>query len=75
VITPGNVDDRESLKDKKFIEKIKGKLYADKGYISQKITEVLFGDGLHLITHIHNKMKNVLMEMYEGHGLFSTWNL
>ena len=63
VITPGNVDDRESLKDKKFIEKIKGKLYADKGYISQKITEVLFVDGLHLITHIRNNMKNVLMEM------------
>ena len=63
VITPGNVDDREPLKDKKFIEKIKGKLYADKGYISQKITEVLFVNGLHLITHIHNNMKNVLMEM------------
>ncbi|HWR95041.1 MAG TPA: IS982 family transposase [Flavobacterium sp.] len=63
VITPGNVDDREPLKDRKFIEKIKGKLYADKGYISQKITEVLFVDGLHLITHIRNNMKNVLMEM------------
>jgi hypothetical protein len=63
VITPGNVDDREPLKDKKFIEKIRGKLYADKGYISQKITEVLFVDGLHLITHIRNNMKNVLMEM------------
>jgi hypothetical protein len=63
VITPGNVDDREPLKDKKFIEKIKGKLYADKGYISQKITEVLFVDGLHLITHIRNNMKNILMEM------------
>jgi len=63
VITPGNVDDREPLKNKKFIEKIKGKLYADKGYISQKITEVLFVDGLHLITHIRNNMKNVLMEM------------
>lgn len=63
VITPGNVDDREPLKNKKFIEKIKGKLYADKGYISQKITEVLFIDGLHLITHIRNNMKNVLMEM------------
>ncbi len=63
VITPGNVDDREPLKNKKFIEKLKGKLYADKGYISQKITEVLFVDGLHLITHIRNNMKNVLMEM------------
>lgn len=63
VITPGNTDDREPLKDKKFIEKLKGKLYADKGYVSQKLTEVLFVDGLHLITHIRNNMKNVLMEM------------
>ena len=63
VITPGNTDDREPLKDKKFIDKLKGKLYADKGYVSQKLTEVLFVDGLHLITHIRNNMKNVLMEM------------
>lgn len=63
VITPGNTDDREPLKDQKFIEKIKGKLYADKGYVSKKLTEVLFIDGLHLITHIRNNMKNVLMEM------------
>lgn len=63
VITPGNTDDREPLKDKKFIDKLRGKLYADKGYISQKLTEILFVDGLHLITHIRNNMKNVLMEM------------
>lgn len=63
VITPGNTDDREPLKNAKFIEQIKGKLYADKGYVSKTLTEVLFVDGLHLITHIRNNMKNVLMEM------------
>ena len=63
VITPGNTDDREPLKDKKFIEKLKGKLYADKGYISQQLTEVLFVDGLHLVTQIRNNMKNVFLEM------------
>ena len=63
VITPGNTDDREPLKDSRFIEKLKGKLYADKGYLSQKLTEVLFVDGLHLITYIRNNMKNVIMEM------------
>jgi len=63
VLTPGNTDDREPLKDKRFIEKLKGKLYADKGYISQQLTEVLFVDGLHLITQIRNNMKNVFMEM------------
>ena len=63
VITPGNTDDRKPLNDKKFVEKLRGKLYADKGYISQRLTEILFVDGLHLITHIRNNMKNVLMEM------------
>lgn len=63
VITPGNTDDREPLKDARFVEQIKGKLYADKGYISKTLTEVLFIDGLHLITQIRNNMKNVLLEM------------
>ncbi|SKC23767.1 Transposase DDE domain-containing protein [Alkalitalea saponilacus] len=63
VITPGNIDDREPLKDKRFIEKLRGKLYADKGYVSKTLTEILFVDGLHLITQIRNNMKNVLMEM------------
>jgi hypothetical protein len=62
-LTPGNTDDREPLKDEKFIKALRGKLYADKGYVSKKLTEILFIDGLHLITHIRNNMKNVLMEM------------
>ena len=35
VITPDNIDDREPLKNSSFIKALKGKLYADKGYISQ----------------------------------------
>jgi hypothetical protein len=45
------------------VKKIKGKLYADKGYIGQKLNELLFIDGVHLITSIRNNMKNVLMEL------------
>lgn len=63
VITPGNTDDREPLKNASFIKALKGKLYADKGYIGQEITRILFLDGLHLITSIRNNMKNVLMEL------------
>ena len=63
VITPGNTDDREPLKNPSFIKNLKGKLYADKGYISNKLTQVLFMDGLHLITSIRNNMKNTLMEL------------
>lgn len=63
VITQGNVDDREPLKNEQFIEAIKGKLYGDKGYISKNLTNILFVDGLHLITSIRNNMKNCLMEL------------
>ncbi len=63
VITPGNIDDREPLKSPSFIKTLKGKLYADTGYISQKLTQVLFMDGLHWITSIRNNMKNTLMEL------------
>ena len=63
MITPGNTDDREPLKDENFVNALIGKLYADKGYISKKLTELLFVNNLHLITHIRNNMKNVIMEM------------
>lgn len=63
VITQANVDDRAPLKDEKFINMIKGKLYADKGYVSKALTELLFIDGLHLITGIRNNMKNTLIEL------------
>ncbi len=35
VISLGNIEDREPLKNPSFIKALKGKLYADKGYISQ----------------------------------------
>lgn len=63
VITQANVDDREPLKNERFINAITGKLYADKGYISKDLTNMLFMDGLHLITTIRNNMKNCLMEL------------
>lgn len=63
VITQANQDDRTPLKNSKFVSKIRGKLYADKGYIGKKLTELLFIDGIHLVTSIKNNMKNVLMEL------------
>ena len=60
-ITQANVDDREPLKNESFLKAVFGKLYADKGYISQKLQQLLFVDGIHLITNIRNNMKNSLM--------------
>lgn len=62
-ITQANVDDRTPLKKKSFLDKIYGKLYADKGYIGKDLMQLLFADGLHLVTHIKNNMKNSLMTM------------
>ena len=40
-----------------------GKLFADKGYISQPLFETLFNDGIHLVTRIRNNMKKCLMPL------------
>ena len=63
IITPGNVDDREPLKNKRFVAKLKGKLFGDKGYISSKLAELLFVDGIQPVTSIKKNMKNCLMQM------------
>jgi hypothetical protein len=62
LFTPGNTDDREPLKDKNFHKNLFGKLFGDKGYISQSLFELLFIDGIHLVTKIRKNMKNSLMQ-------------
>jgi hypothetical protein len=62
-VTQANVDDREPLKSESFLKAVFGKLFADKGYISQKLTEILFAGGIHLVTGIRNNMKNSLMTL------------
>ena len=62
-VTQANVDDREPLKNETFLKKIFGKLFGDKGYISEKLNQMLFVDGIQLITSIRNNMKNSLMTM------------
>lgn len=63
MFTPGNVDDREPLKQGKFLENIKGKLCADKGYIGQALFENLFLNGIQLVTKVKNNMRNSLMSI------------
>ena len=57
VITQGNVDDREPLYSQSFIKSVFGKLYADRGYISQTLKDILFVDGIHFVTKLRNNMK------------------
>ena len=65
VITQGNVDDRKPLSMESFIEKVSGKLYADRGYISQKLAEILFVDGIHLVAKMRNNMKGGELPLYD----------
>jgi hypothetical protein len=62
-VTQANVDDRQPLKNESFLRAVFGKLFADKGYISQQLTQILFTNGIHLITGIRNNMKNSLLSL------------
>lgn len=59
-ITPGNVDDRKPVL--RLAKKLFGKLFGDKGYISQKLAQDLSRMfNLQLITKLRSNMKNQLM--------------
>jgi len=54
---------REHLIGTNLLSKIYGKLFGDKGYISQSLFEKLFIDSIHLITKLRKNMKNSLMHI------------
>ena len=62
-LTAANVDDREPVPE--MTKDLFGKLFGDKGYISQKLFDELFGRGLQLITKIKKNMKNKLMPLMD----------
>lgn len=55
-LSPGNVDDRKPVPI--LVKRLWGKLFADKGYISQPLFEQLFAQGLQLITLPKKKKKS-----------------
>ncbi len=65
ILTPGNVDDREPLKNMDLHKRIFDKLFGDKGYISKNLFEQLFVDGVHLITKLRKNMKNALLLLHD----------
>jgi hypothetical protein len=60
-LTPGNVDDRSPVPG--MVKRLRGKLIGDRGYISAPLTELLFEQGLHLVTLLRKNMKNHLMHL------------
>lgn len=62
VVTPGNTDDRTPVP--KLLQQLFGKVFADKGYVSQKLTKQLLESiGVQLITKLKRNMKNRLMPL------------
>jgi len=61
-LTPGNVDDRRPVP--KLATDLFGKLFGDKGYLSQPLAEhLLVTQGLQLITKLRKKMQNRLLSL------------
>ena len=49
----------------KLVKDLFGKLYGDKGYISQKLFDLLFASGVQIVTKIRKIMKNKLMPIFD----------
>ena len=65
VLTGANVSDKDPKVFEVLAKRLYGKLFADKGYISQKLFDFLFEDGIQLVTGIRVNMKNRLMPFYD----------
>lgn len=60
-LTGANVDDRNPGVWNVLAKELYGRLFADRGYISPRLFEDLFKDGIHLVTGVKVNMKNRLM--------------
>ena len=64
-LTSGNIDDRNEAVMDSLTKEIFGKLFADRGYISQKLFEKLLKKDITLVTKAKKNMKNKLMDLYD----------
>jgi hypothetical protein len=62
-LTPANTDDREPVPD--LTQDLLGKLFGDRGYISQKLFEALYKRGLQLVTKCKKNMKQRLVKLID----------
>ena len=58
-LTKGNVDDRNLKVMTSMTENIFGKLFGDKGYISKALSDLLWGNGIQMITKPRKNMKGL----------------
>ena len=65
ILTRGNVDDRDDRVFNRLSDNIIGKLYADKGYVSQALFDKLFSNDIHIVTGLRTNMKNKLIPLYD----------
>ena len=65
VFSPGNIDDRNEKVMGKLTQKLFGKLFGDKGYLSSKLFEFLWDKGIHMMTKLKRNMKNILMPIID----------
>lgn len=64
LLTPGNIDDRTPVP--KLLQQLFGQVFADKGYVSQKLAKQLLKTaGIQLITKLRRNMKQRLMPLSE----------
>lgn len=78
-VTPGNTSDNNIKTVTKLAHRTHGKLFGDRGYISQDLFAALWDKGVHLITGIRKNMKNKLLPlmdkvMLRGRGIIETIN-
>ena len=63
-LTPGSTDDRQPVQQ--LLQRLLGKVFADKGYISQKLAQQLFeATGIQLITKVRRNMKRKPMTLLD----------
>jgi hypothetical protein len=62
-LTPGNTDDRQPVP--RMVKGLFGKLFGDKGYVSQPLFETLFNEQVQLVTKLKTRMKNRLTSIFD----------
>jgi hypothetical protein len=62
-LTPGNTDDRRPVPG--LVKGLFGKLFGDRGYVSQPLFEALYDGGVQLVTKLKRGMRNRLLPLMD----------